>query len=169
MASPVSPAIGQKAVKQVVGVPIGSPISPDARHGPCPEELKTQLDCKMLNSFLSAEEQMVGIGWFSRVKANMVTSLKYYCTNTDQRLTVRETTSSHKNTEGMSYRPSLLGTVGWCGSSGWVADCMCGHAVIQVESIHALSRKTEGSSTAKRHSMATCVDYLLPINGRYNS
>ena len=26
--------------------------------------------------------------------------------------------------------------------------------------------KTEGSSAVKRHSMATCVDYLLPINGR---
>ena len=43
LATPVS---RQKAVQQVVRVPVGSPISPDACHGLGPEALKTQLDIK---------------------------------------------------------------------------------------------------------------------------
>ena len=79
---------------------------------------------------------------------------------TDQWLTVRETTSSHKNTEGLSHRPGLLGTV-----AGVATVCKNAHS--DSSWIHSPSHKTEGRSAAKWHCMATCVDYLLlPINGR---
>ena len=43
LATPVSPATGQKKVQQV---PVGYLLSPDACHGPGPEALKTQLNVK---------------------------------------------------------------------------------------------------------------------------